>query len=141
MKRVRNPYDKSSDLYRMYHEKELARYADRRRALRASALEAYGGKCACCSEDRHEFLAIDHVYGDGAKHRKTIGKNIYRWLKRNNYPIERFRVLCHNCNVAMGIYGKCPHGGIPPIQSYTIRKGHSESAIELSEIYRSLVAA
>jgi hypothetical protein len=30
------------------------------------------------------------------------------WLKRNGYP-KGFRVLCHNCNSARGLYGYCPH--------------------------------
>jgi hypothetical protein len=33
---------------------------------------------------------------------------LYLWLKRNNYPTG-FRVLCHNCNLAIGFYGYCPH--------------------------------
>lgn len=86
------------------------------RELRMAALAAYGGRCACCGEDTPEFLAIDHVNGDGAEHRKTLAKSgrggagtpTYRWLKRNGYP-EGFRVLCHNCNIAIGFYGACPH--------------------------------
>lgn len=66
-------------------------------------------KCQCCSEKIIEFLSIDHVDGGGTKHRKQIGRgNLYRWLINNNFP-NNYRVLCHNCNQAIGIYGKCPH--------------------------------
>jgi hypothetical protein len=67
-------------------------------------------QCACCSETNIEFLSIDHIGGGGCKHRKVVGSgiNLYKWLKKNNYP-EGFRVLCFNCNMSYGIYGYCPH--------------------------------
>lgn len=65
--------------------------------------------CACCGEDKVEFLAIDHINGGGNKHRKSVGNNsLFRWLKSNNYP-EGYRVLCNNCNFSLGAYGYCPH--------------------------------
>lgn len=80
--------------------------------LRSEALKHYGGdnpSCKCCGESFYELLSIDHINGGGAAHRKEIGQgSIYSWLKRNNYP-EGFRVLCHNCNQAIGHYGYCPH--------------------------------
>lgn len=83
-----------------------------RRNLKQDALNAYGGKCACCGESNYEFMAIDHINGGGNKHRKDnktgSGLQFYRWLKKNKYP-KGFRVLCHNCNVALGIFGYCPH--------------------------------
>jgi hypothetical protein len=30
------------------------------------------------------------------------------WLIREKLP-DGFRVLCHNCNQAIGYYGVCPH--------------------------------
>ncbi len=73
------------------------------------ALQHYGMKCACCGESRYEFLTIDHINGGGRKHNAEIGQgHLYRWLKKNNYP-EGFRVLCHNCNQSLGLYGYCPH--------------------------------
>lgn len=79
--------------------------------LRVDAIEHFGGKCACCGETEPDFLAIDHINNDGAEHRKEIGSDgraLYLWLRRNNYP-EGFQVLCHNCNMAKGLYGICPH--------------------------------
>lgn len=82
----------------------------RDRLSRLAALNHYGGKCACCGETTYEFLAIDHINGGGNEHRKAIGvgRHIIRWLIKNNYP-EGFQVLCHNCNVAKGFHGECPH--------------------------------
>jgi hypothetical protein len=36
------------------------------------------------------------------------GTHLYLWLKQNNYP-PGFRVLCMNCNFAIGHSGYCPH--------------------------------
>jgi hypothetical protein len=87
---------------------EYSRQHWRRR--RQKALEAYGGKCRCCGEDRYEFLAIDHVNGSGIKHRQRVGISMALLLKKEGYPQDgRYQVLCHNCNLAKGFYGRCPH--------------------------------
>jgi hypothetical protein len=82
-----------------------------RAAIKQTALIRYSGDpphCVCCGELRTLFLAIDHIDGGGAQHRKTMGaSNIYTWLKREGYP-DGFRVLCHNCNFAVQ-FGPCPH--------------------------------
>ncbi len=82
------------------------------RKLRQEVLNAYGGKCACCGETQYEFLAIDHIDGNGAAHRRenklAKGTAFYYWLRREDWP-EGFQVLCHNCNQAKGWYGQCPH--------------------------------
>ncbi len=78
--------------------------------LKAEVMAAYGGKCTCCGEDQLEFLTIDHINGGGNKHRRSIGwASLYRWLKKNGFPKKGFQVLCWNCNIAKGFYGKCPH--------------------------------
>lgn len=84
-----------------------------RRRLRTETFEKYGGSfCACCGEDYYEFLTMDHIDGSGADHRRQMGTktDIYHWLKKNNYP-PGFRVLCMNCNFALGYHGYCPHNG------------------------------
>ena len=84
----------------------------RRRRLRLEVVDGYGGRCACCGEDLVEFLAVDHVAGDGAEHRREIGKgSTYTFLRQivtDGFP-ERYRLLCHNCNSSLGWYGHCPH--------------------------------
>lgn len=80
--------------------------------LRTDVLNAYGNKCQCCGESHREFLAIDHMNNDGTEHKKSLSlksaQAFYTWLRKNNYP-QGFQVLCHNCNMAKGFYGRCPH--------------------------------
>ena len=89
------------------------------RRIKEAVFNAYGGPvCACCGETIFEFLTIDHIDGGGTEHRKQLrngdgysgggGYRTYRWLKKHNYP-PGFRVLCMNCNFAIGMYGACPH--------------------------------
>ena len=81
------------------------------KALRGRVLDAYGRVCACCGEGEARFLAIDHIKNDGAQHRAEIGGgSVYAWLAANNFPKENFQLLCHNCNMAKGVCGECPHG-------------------------------
>ena len=78
---------------------------------RNKVLEYYGNYCHCCGENEIKFLSIDHINGGGTKHRKQIGgggTSLYLWLIKNNFPIG-FQILCYNCNMAKGLYGKCPH--------------------------------
>lgn len=78
------------------------------RAVRLRAIERLGGKCVCCGESRFEFLAFDHVNGGGNAHRKVVStRKLAGMLARGN--IEGFQLLCHNCNLAKGFYGQCPH--------------------------------
>lgn len=65
--------------------------------------------CSCCGESHYEFMAIDHVNGGGAKHRKKVGPTD-RWIIKHRFP-RGFRILCHNCNASIGYYGYCPHQG------------------------------
>ena len=81
--------------------------------LRLEVLSAYSkGKphCACCGEDEMMFLALDHVNGGGNNERKNGGGSygVYRRLRAAGYP-KGYRVLCHNCNQAIGHWGRCSH--------------------------------
>jgi len=82
-----------------------------RQGLRIEVISAYGGRCTCCGEDHHYFLALDHINGitgpKRAKERKS-GSSWYLKLRREGYP-SHIQVLCHNCNSAKGFYGVCPH--------------------------------
>lgn len=83
--------------------------------LKRQTMDAYGGKCACCSETEISFLTLDHVNDDGAEHRRQLGKALqaagavtYRWARDNGYP-DTLQVLCFNCQ-----WGKRLNGGICP---------------------------
>ena len=67
--------------------------------------------CRCCEETMMEFLAVDHI--DGRKNLPEKEKNLrsinlVNFLIKNNFP-EGYQILCHNCNMAKGFYGKYPH--------------------------------
>ena len=92
------------DYFKIYNRKKA-------REFRLLIVKNYGGKCTCCGETAIEFLALDHVNGDGNKERKALrtgGSSFYYHVIRQGYP-ERYRLLCHNCNMARGLYGYCPH--------------------------------
>jgi len=81
--------------------------------LRLRVLNHYSNgtlQCKCCGEKIYEFLCLDHIKGGGNKERKKTGygPKLYLWLIKNDFPIG-YQVLCHNCNLAKGFYGKCPH--------------------------------
>ena len=99
--------------YAKNRERTIVLARERHRRIRKETLLIYGAKCECCGETRIEFLAFDHINGNGNEHRRSIGKhfssNMARWLRKNNYPKGIVRILCHNCNLAKGFYGYCPH--------------------------------
>ena len=72
---------------------------DVRKQLKLKVLHHYSPdlKCASCGFSDIRALSIDHIKGDGAKHRKEIGKlDFYQWIKKNNFP-KGLQVLCFNC--------------------------------------------
>ena len=82
--------------------------------IKCETLKQYGSICACCGETHLEFLALDHIDGGGniSRRNKTNSRSggvpYSKKLRREGYP-EGYRVLCHNCNQAIGAYGYCPH--------------------------------
>lgn len=82
---------------------------DHAHRLRLQVVEGYGGMCVCCGISDYEFLALNHVLGNGAEDRKTRSAyTLFRQCIANNFPPE-YDLLCHNCNMAYGIWGYCPH--------------------------------
>lgn len=115
-KRLADP-DRFKKLRKAYydaHREQLSvKSRESRQERRATVIHHYSrgtNKCACCGESTSQFLCIDHVDG-GSRHRRDdrkANKDIYKWLLKNGLP-DGFRVLCHNCNMARGFYGQCPH--------------------------------
>lgn len=90
-------------------------------ALRAEMIAAYGGQCACCGEAEPIFLDLDHIYNDGAAHRRELGNGVQVQLslKAAGWPRDRFQLLCCNCN-----QGKARNGGVcPHLHQETRRAG------------------
>ena len=81
--------------------------------LKLEMVAAYGGRCVCCGETEPIFLAIDHINGGGKSDRLRGhgGFHFYAKLKKLGWPKDEYRLLCHNCNMAIGMFGFCPHQG------------------------------
>ena len=103
------------------YEKFSLQVAKRNQEIKKIVLTRYSnGKlsCSCCGENHLQFLTIEHINGDGGRHRKELkrgGVNFYKWLlakSENGVLPEGYEVLCFNCNFALGHWGKCPHGKI-----------------------------
>lgn len=85
---------------------------DSRRALRLLVLEQYGDACACCGETEETFLTIDHINGDGNRHREEVGNTstaVYRVIRQEGYPTDKYQILCFNCNRSKYVLGICAH--------------------------------
>jgi hypothetical protein len=93
-------------------EENRARILNYKNRLRDQVFDHYGRHCQCCGEDQPEFLGMDHVFGGGNKHRReanlTNSTDLFLWIIRHDFPPD-FQTLCHNCNLAKGFYGECPH--------------------------------
>ena len=101
--------EQSKEYDKTHKEQSRQRIQEKRR----KCLEHYSDgtvACKCCNENTYEFLSLDHINGGGTQHRRILRKRIESWLVQNNFP-EGYQVLCHNCNMAKGYYGKCPHEG------------------------------
>lgn len=84
--------------------------------LREETFQAYGNRCACCGESQRLFLEIDHIKNDGHKDkrngRRKGGKDMYTQLRQQDFPKDRYQILCSNCN-----HGKRRNGGVCPHKS------------------------
>ena len=109
--RKRHP-DKSKIYYQNNKERFLNYSRNRSKIKRLEVIAHYSnGKncCNCCGESIYEFLSVDHINGGGRKDRRLHrGRDFYLWLIRESFP-KGFQILCHNCNMAKGLYGECPH--------------------------------
>ena len=107
---IKRPKDKPDAKYAK--ERDLRR--GYRKKLKLEVFSHYSNgkpKCACCEWDKDiGGLSIDHK--DGRKDPKEpeglSSERLYRYVKKSGYP-PTFRVLCLNCNAAIGHHGKCPH--------------------------------
>ena len=98
---------KNKDRFDGYHRKAYLK-------LRGDVLTHYSKdgtpKCVCCGVTEIEFLTLDHVNNDGARHRLLLHGNIYRKLRLASYPSEPpLQILCQNCNSAKRFARVCPH--------------------------------
>src|ERR1700693_3275068 len=121
-----SPFTKGRFTCEVCAKKACDRVKKQCRLLRIEVLTKLCGglphcQCPGCNVKIVEFLNIDHIHGDGEKHRRELGvrrKNgqriggraIIYWLRENNYP-EGFQVLCANCNRGKGQKQHCSRRG------------------------------
>lgn len=112
LKRANERYKKDPEF-----RAKLIEYGKRfNRNLRQEMLDNYGRICVCCGETHEEFLTLDHLdpkvggrvkFGKYTKNSRGLGE--YLRLRRLGWPKEGLRILCMNCNFAIGKAGFCPH--------------------------------
>lgn len=86
--------------------------------LRIAMLNAYGPFCHCCKEAHLDFLTLEHINGDGADHRRTVGnrsESVLIDLRKRGWPQDGYTVLCMNCNWGSRKKGICPHNVVQRI--------------------------
>ena len=90
----------SMDRYFKNPKKSIAITQKSRAKVRIDMIIAYGGICTECGISDIEVLDIDHVNNNGAEQRRIgmWGYNLYRFLKKNNWPKNDYQLLCRNCN-------------------------------------------
>lgn len=92
-----------SKRYNQKHKEEISLYQHNyRQGVKKEVLAYYSNsnepKCLWCGESRLVCLTLDHVGGGGAKHRKELRAELYRWLKKQGYP-DGYQTLCANCQL------------------------------------------
>ena len=107
--------ERSHNAWKAWYDANYERVKSRRRLYgrqeKLRFIAAYGGKCECCGETNPEFLSLDHISGGGQADRATrgTGEYLYRAVRKEGYPKDKYRLLCLNCNFSYGHYCYCPH--------------------------------
>ena len=77
-------------------------------------------ECVCCGFRDIRVLEIDHIRpkmnrkyeltSSGSPYeRKLSGYNLHSYIKKNNFPIDRYQVLCRKCNNSKADRSDCYH--------------------------------
>src|SRR5271157_5457557 len=93
---------------RAYHRAWSAKHREQKRHETNSSREAdkafvwtyYGNKCNHCGLRDIRVLQLDHINRDLRKTSrwKRGGKGLYAALRRGEFSMEDFQLLCANCN-------------------------------------------
>ena len=102
-KRTREAKRKRDREYRACNKLPMRLYMRKwTKEVKITVLTHYGNdKCACvkCGFSDLRALSIDHINAGGKAHKASLKRNgvrFYRWLQKNNYPLE-YQTLCMNC--------------------------------------------
>jgi len=94
----------TSKKYYNENQSEIVKYQrNLRKVNKEKIIKHYSNntmECKYCGNSDIRVLSIDHIDGNGCKHRREYnigsGSPFYKWLIKNNYP-EGYQVLCMNC--------------------------------------------
>ena len=82
----------------------------RQREVVSEVIAALGGACYCCGETHPKFLTVDHVEPLGDNANRPHMYVVYRQIRAEGYPRDKYRVACWNCNCGRARNGgTCPH--------------------------------
>ena len=103
--------------YRAIRHRDQDKNAPRRLwAAKKLLFDHYTWYCNCCKEPNVKFLTIDHINNDGYKDLNKLGGKrrggmaLLQNVIKENFPKDRYQILCFNCNCGKGINkGICPH--------------------------------
>lgn len=98
---------------KQHRDEYLRRHRERERNRsqwrRAWVITILGGRCELCGCANPLMLTLDHCNGDGAQHRKEVGRDpnrMYTAVLRDGCDPARYRCLCGSCNLAVSNYGE-----------------------------------
>ena len=89
-----------------HYERHKAYYSrkgrERNKKRKLEVLQHYSNSnipfCNICKIEDIDILTIDHIYNNGAEHRKKMkGHDLYYELIKTDFP-KGYQVLCRNCN-------------------------------------------
>lgn len=98
---------KRRENYRVNPGRDKNRNKKARIKIKAKVLKLLGGKCAACGIKDIRILTVNHLYGNGLKHRVSLGKSgrqydslkFYRDIANGKIDKRLFDVRCFNHNI------------------------------------------
>jgi hypothetical protein len=103
---------RSRRYYEANHQAAVKQRRNYQADHRSQVFDHYGRMCVCCGTT--ENLSIDHIDGNGKRHREELfgksqgraGSTFYHWLVKQGFP-PGYQTLCRRCNISKGRGAHC----------------------------------
>ena len=96
-KRNKETYYKNQEKYCLQHREYNKSLRKQQKEIVINHYTNGKNCCDLCGITNLVVLTVDHINGNGNKHRSTLkGQHIHAWLIKNNFP-DGYRILCFNC--------------------------------------------
>jgi len=125
----------SRESYHRHAKTRMQQIKARRAQRRMEMIRLLGGKCACCGETEPIFLCLDHIKKGGRREYEKAGgpHGVWRRAIAEGLPKDKYRLLCWNCNSALGLFGYCPHSSLTsPVYRPPILIGSEKPSAEIA---------